>query len=283
MIAGGILLTSQDAITKWLTSDYHAGEIMAYRGIVMLLLVAGALSWPRQGGGNRWPELRARQPGAVAVRSVFAFATSTTVVLSFAFLPLAEALAVIFISPLLLTALSVPLLKEPVGWRRWSAVAVGFAGMLLIVRPGGDAFGWFVVFPLAAAALGAGRDGITRLIGTRETTLCLTFYMVLAAVIGGVISLAFGTHWPSWRDWGLFAAAGLLGVGAYYFTTRAFQIAQAAAMSPFKYLSLVWGAILGYLVWGDVPDTLKIAGAAVVVASGLYILHRETLAHRRET
>ena len=78
-------------------------------------------------------------------------------------------------------------------------------------------------------------------------------------------------------------AAGLLGVGAYYFTTRAFQIAQAAAMSPFKYLSLVWGAILGYLVWGDVPDTLKIAGAAVVVASGLYILHRETLAHRRET
>jgi len=277
MIVGGILLTAQDAITKWLTSDYHAGEIMAYRGIFMLALVMAVLSWPRRGGGNRWPDLRPHRPGAVALRSAFAVAASATVVISFAFLPLAEALAVIFISPLMLTALSVPLLKEPVGWRRWSAVLVGFAGMLLIVRPGGGNFGWFVLVPIAAAALGAGRDGITRLIGTGETTLCLTFYMVLASFAGGLASLGFGTHWPDLADWGLFAAAGSLGFGAYYFTTRAFQIARAAAMSPFKYLSLIWGASLGYLVWGDVPDTLKIAGAALVVASGLYTLHRETM------
>ena len=275
MIVGGILLTLQDAITKWLTTDYHAGEIMAYRALFMLVLVALALSWPRRGGGNRWSELRVSQPGAVALRSLFAVTTSASVILSFAFLPLAEALAVIFISPLMLTALSVPLLKEPVGWRRWSAVVLGFAGMLLIVRPGGGSFGWFIAIPLTAAALSAGRDGITRLIGTRETTLCLTFYMVLAAFAGGLASLPFGAHWPDLADWGLFAVAGLLAVGAYYFTTRAFQIAQAAAMSPFRYLSLVWGAILGYLIWGDAPDALKIAGATLVVASGLYVLQRE--------
>jgi drug/metabolite transporter (DMT)-like permease len=280
MIVGGILLTIQDAISKWLTSDYHAGEIMAYRGLFMLVPVVAVLFWPRPDGASRWSGLRPRQPGVVAVRSLIAAATSVFVVLSFAFMPLADALTLVFLSPLILTAMSVPLLGEAVGWRRWAAVLVGFAGVLLIIQPGGDGFGWYALIPIAGATLSATRDGLTRLIGVNDSTECLMFYTILASIAVGGASLGFGTHWPNLGDWGLFAAAGLLGGTSMFFTTRAFQVAQATVMSPFKYLSLVWAAVIGFMFWGDVPDGLKIAGAALVVASGIYILHRETRSRR---
>jgi drug/metabolite transporter (DMT)-like permease len=281
MIVGGILLTAQDAINKWLIGDYHVGEIMFYRCIFMLLPVLVVLAWPLPDGGSRWPSLRPRQPVAVAIRSVVSVLASWFVVLSFAYMPLADALTLIFLSPLILTAMSVPMLGEAVGWRRWAAVLVGFAGMLLIVKPGGDGFGWFALIPVLGATGSAVRDGLTRLIGIRDTTVCLMFYTTVATGIAGLVSLPFGVHWPSLVDWGLFAAAGVLASISMFFITRAFQVAEAAAMSPFKYLSLVWAALLGYWIWDDVTEAIKIAGAALVVASGLYILHRETVLHRR--
>lgn len=271
MIVGGLLLTSQDAISKWLTDDWHAGEIMAYRGLFMLLPIVIWIAWRRDGAA-----LKPNRPGAVGLRAGFTLVTSGFVVLSFAYLPLADALAIIFINPLLVTALAPLFLAERVGWRRWTAVGVAFAGVLLMTRPGETGLAWVVAIPLTAALFAALRDVVTRRIGTTDGTACVLFYSVLVVTIGGVATLPFGTHWPSAADWGLFAAAGLLGVASQAFTVRAFQIAAAATVAPFKYLSLVWAAGLGYLIWGDVPDSLKLAGAALVVGSGLYVLYRET-------
>lgn len=276
MIAGGLLLTTQDAISKWLTDGYHAGEIMVYRGIFMLLPVAIAIWWQRD-----LASLKPKQPVAVSLRAVFTLITSVFVVLSFTVLPLADALAIIFINPLLVTALSVPLLREAVGWRRWAAVAVGFAGMLLMTRPGEGGMALAILFPLTAALFASLRDITTRRIGTVDSTNCLMFYSTLLTLLGGAVTLPFGTHWPSLADWGLFAAAGIVGGLSHLLTIRAFQIAAAAMISPFKYLSLVWAAGFGYVIWGDVPDAMKVAGAALVVGSGLYILYRETSMARR--
>ena len=270
MTAGGFLLTTQDAIGKWLTSDYHAGEIMAYRGIFMLLPVMAAMWWQQDASF-----LRPRRPLAVGMRTLFTVLTSAFVVLSFMIMPLADALAVIFLSPLLVTALSVPLLGEAVGWRRWAAVLAGFAGVLMITSPEGIAFSWLILIPLTAALGGAMRDVITRRIGTTDSTLCVLFWAVFMTALAGFATLPFGTHWPSLFDWSLFAAAGVLGGASHFLTTRAFQIAPAAVMAPFKYLSLVWGAGFGYLLWGDVPTPMKLAGAGLMVASGLYVMQRE--------
>jgi drug/metabolite transporter (DMT)-like permease len=276
MIAGGLLLTTQDAISKWLTSDYHTGEIMVYRGIFMLLPVAVTIWLQRD-----LASLKPRRPVAVGLRAGFTVITSIFVVLSFTVLPLADALAIVFLNPLLVTALSVPILKEAVGWRRWVAVAVGFSGMLLMTRPGEGGVVLAVVFPLTAALFAALRDLTTRRIGTVDTTNCLMFYSTFLTMAAGAVTLPFGTHWPSLADWGLFAAGGIIGGLSHLLTIRAFQIAAAAMIAPFKYLSLVWAAGFGYLLWGDVPDTMKVAGASLVVGSGLYILYRETMLARR--
>jgi drug/metabolite transporter (DMT)-like permease len=276
MIAGGFLLTCQDAISKWLTADYHAGEIIAYRGIWTLIPVLVVVFWR-----GDLSVFRPRRPAAVAWRSLFTLITSVLVVLSFRFLPLSDALAIIFLNPLIVTALSVPMLGEPVGWRRWSAVGVGFLGVVLMTRPGYETVAWVVAVPLAAALFAALRDATTRKVGLAESTLCLLIYSTVLTVIGGFVTLPFGTHMPPLADWGLFVAAGLLAAGSHVLMIRAFQIANAATVAPFKYLNLVWAASLGYIFWGDVPDGWRFAGAGLVVASGLYVLHRETMLARR--
>lgn len=275
MVAGGFLLTAQDAISKWLSADWHAGEIMGYRGLFMLFPVVLAMLWQRDASF-----LRPKRPKSVALRAGTTMLTSCFVVLSVTVMPLADALAVIFLSPLLVTAMSALFLGEPVGWRRWGAVAAGFVGVLMITSPGGMALSWTILIPLTAAAAAATRDVLTRAIGTADTTLCVLFWSVFTIMLAGLVTLPFGTRWPEAGDWMLFAAAGFLGGASHFLTIRAFQIAAASAMAPFKYLSLVWGAAFGYLLWQDVPGPMKIAGAVLMVASGLYVMHRERLLAR---
>ena len=271
MIIGALLLTSQDAISKWLTTDYHAGEILFYRGffsfIPIAILVAHAGSWRILGTRNF---------KSTMLRAILGTATSIFVVLSFIHLPLATALAIIFLSPIMLTALSVPLLGERVGWRRWLAVFVGFAGVLLIVRPTGDGMVIYYIIPLITALLSTFRDIATRHMRGGDSSVSILFYSMLVAIVAGAISLPlFGTHWPSPSDWTLFATAGAMIGISHLLTIQALLFAPGGTVAPFKYLSLVYAAGIGYLVWGDMPDGWMIAGAALVVGAGLFILHRE--------
>ena len=276
MTFGALLLATNDAITKWLVVDFHPGEIMFYRGIWAFPALAVLVYYT---GGIK--TLRLNRPKAVWARSGVAFVVSVLVTISFINLPLAEAAALIFMSPIFLTAMSPWLLKEYVGLWRWAAVLLGFAGAMVMIQPGTENFNAWVFFPLAAASISACRDVMTRRMGTHDTATAVMFYTSVVALIGGAVTLPFGTHLPTLTQWGWFAIAGTFVCLAHLLIVKALQLAAGAVVSPLKYLSLVWSAAVGYMVWGDVPGTAKIIGALMVVASGLLILYRET--RRRPT
>ena len=273
MVAGTLLLTSQDGITKWLTADFHAGEILFYRGIWMFPVLAILIH--RNGGMKT---LRLKQPSGVILRGMAALTASVFVTVSLMRLPLAETMALVFIAPLLLTASSPFLLREEVGWQRWMAVLVGFAGVLLIIQPGPDGFNSWVIFALLAALGSASRDIITRRLGTHDSAATVMFYTSIIALIAGAVTLPFGTHWPDPGQWGLFILGGIMVTFAHLLIVMSLQMAAAAVVSPLKYLSLVWSALIGFMVWGDIPGPMKMTGAALVVLAGLFIFYRETKA-----
>ena len=271
MIVGSLLLTSQDAITKWMTSSYHAGEILFYRGIFTFIPIIFLVSW-----AGDIKLLRTRSFNSTFLRAVLGSATSVFVVLSFTYLPLATALAIIFLSPIMLTALSVPILGEKVGWRRWGAVFVGFCGVLLIIQPGQGGVWLYFLIPLFTALLATMRDIVTRQMKGGDTSLSILFYSMIVAVLTGGISLpVFGFSLPNWNDVILFFAAGMMVSVSHLLIIQALLFAPGTTVAPFKYLSLVYAAVIGYIVWGDVPNIGKIMGAALVVLAGLFILHRE--------
>lgn len=263
---GILLLAGQAAIAKVLRADYHAGEILFFRGLWALLPVA-FLVW--RAGGLK--VLRPRRPVPTGGRSLMNVAATAALITALGMLPLATVLAMAFSSPLLVAALSGPCLGERVAGRCWAAIGLGFVGVLLITNPFGEETGLWVVLPLAATLLLAGRDLITRYEGRDEEATTMAFWTVVASVVGGAASLAFGFQWPAIADWPLFAVSGVMVGFGRFLIIRAFRLAEAAVVSPLKYLALVWGALIGYLVWGDVPATLDFVGAAIVVASGIYL------------
>ncbi len=276
MIVGGLLLTTQDGISKWLTADFHPGEIMFYRGLFTFVPIIAIVAW--SGGLG---QLKSRNLKGTMIRAVLGAGTSIFVVVSFIYLPLADALAIIFLSPIMLTALSGPMLGEPVGWRRWLAVFIGFAGVMLMVRPSAEGIPYYYFFPLLTALLSALRDVATRRLRNDDSSVSILFYSMAAGILAGAISMPmFGAHWPSPSQWGLFAAAGILNSLSHLLTIQALLLAPGGTMAPFRYLSLVWAAVMGYAIWGDVPDSFKLAGAALVVGAGLFILYREMRVRR---
>lgn len=271
MIIGSLLLTTQDAITKWLTADFNTGEIMFYRSIFTFVPIIILVAWARD-----WRVLASSNLKGTLIRAGLGTATSAFVVLSFVFLPLTDALAIIFLGPIMLTALSVPMLGERVGWRRWFAVFVAFFGVLLIVQPGDGGFQFFFIIPLVTALLSALRDIATRRLRADDSSLSILFYSMLVALIASAASMPIlGGHWPDLGHWGLFAIAGTLNSLAHLLTIQALLWAPGGTVAPFKYLSLVWATAISYGVWGDIPAPWTIAGAALVVGAGLFILHRE--------
>ena len=197
------------------------------------------------------------------------------------YLPLADAIAIAFAGPLFVTALAPLMLDERVGWRRWSAVSIGFLGVVLIVRPGSSAFQWFAVFPLVAAMLGGMRDVITRKMAASESTVAVLFVTTTCVALAGVASsVVVPWHPVELGQLKYFVASGVLLGIAHYLLIEAFRLGEAALVSPFKYANVIWAVLFGYLMFGDVPDTYTLGGAIVVAISGLYILHRERVRGR---
>jgi len=272
MAVGTMVLTTHDAISKWLLQTMNTGEIIALRGVLslpMVLLLARL-------EGHRWRDLGSRVPWQTALRGIFALMTSVLVILSFKFMPLADALAIIFSSPLMVTAMSASLLNEPVGWRRWTATCAGFAGALLIVGPRFDTVGVWALVPLAAALTSAFRDIMTRRLGFRDTGPSILFWTMVISAAGGFMSIPFvGMSEPSPIGWGLLAALALLIAIAFRLNIAAFKLASGAIVAPLRYLSLVWAAVLGFAFWNDVPSLQATCGAAIIMGAGLYTLRRE--------
>jgi drug/metabolite transporter (DMT)-like permease len=276
MLIGGLVLTMSDTATKWLTGSYPVGQIMAIRALFTLIPIT-LFVW--QNGGLR--SLRIGNFKMQFLRAACAVASSFLFVWGLVHLPLADAIALAFSGPLFVTAMASPLLGEHVGWRRWSAVCLGFVGVLVMVRPTGEAMRWAALLPLCAASMGALRDVVTRLIRMSDSPVAILAFTMAAVALAGFATLPFGWKPVAWEDLLIMAAAGILVGSAQYLVIHAFHIAEASLIIPFKYLTLIWAALFGFMIWGHVPDQWIIAGAVLVVGSGLYIMHRETRAHRR--
>ncbi|MCB1549389.1 MAG: DMT family transporter [Hyphomicrobiaceae bacterium] len=278
MVVGTMVLTAQGAISKWLLGSLHAGEIMAWRSLMALPCVLLLL---RMEGGSL-ATLKSAAPLQSALRAALALLTALLVILSFSALPLADALSIIFVSPLLLTALSAIVLGESVDWQRWLATVIGFVGAIVIVGPSFQTVGYWALAPLGAALASAVRDLVTRKLGSIDPGISILFWTMVLATVAGFASLpVLGAREPTPFLWLLLAVAAVLLTFSNRLIIAAFKYASGAVMAPLKYLTLIWAAGLGYAIWGDLPDARKIVGAVIVAAAGLYVWRREIVAARR--
>ncbi len=269
MVAAAGLLTLNDAVSKHLTETYPIGQVITLRqAAAMLFMLPYA-----------WMTAGRRALHALNVRGQFfrgmLFVLGTVLVLgSLSRLPLSFVSVVLFSSPLFVALLSAPLLGERVHRHHWIAIAAGFVGVMLIVRPAGSGFDWIMLLPLAAAFTNALRDTYTRRLSRTESSLAVLFWSGVIVIVAGLCTLPLG-----WRAVDLAGArwlllAGLLNASAHFMVIEAFRLGPAATVAPFRYTGLLWAMILGYAVWRETPDAWMLTGAAVVVGAGVYMLKR---------
>lgn len=270
MLVGSLFLTFSDALTKLLTGTYPTGQILFMRSLVVLPLVL-AVGWWVVGAAALVPRAR----GLQAVRVVAAVSAEFIFVFGLAYLHLADAIAIAFAGPLIITALAGPLLGERVGWRRWAAVGVGFLGVLVIVRPTGAAFQWATLLALCATSLGAVRDIVTRRMRSTDSTFAMLWIVVAGMTLAAVPSLFVSWRTPDAAGLAIAAGAGLSYAISQLLIIEAFRTAEASLIAPFKYATLLWSVAFGMLFWGTVPTVWVLAGAALLMGSGIYVLRRE--------
>ncbi len=271
MLGSVLVFGTMDALVKWLSADYPTWQIMFFRSAVALVPIAGFIA---MAGG--WRILRTRRPVLHLVRSLIGVSAMGCAFYGIGKLPLADAMAIFHSAPIVMTALSVPLLGEKVGIRRWSAVVIGFLGVLLVVKPGSEVFSSAALIMVAAAVLVGFATNIIRILGRTEDPACITFYFTFTAtLVSGVLSLRWGWIRPPLGDLLLLMAVGVLGGCAQYLMTLSYKNAEVGLLSPLKYLMIVIGGVIGYLVWGEVPDNFSLLGIAIIIATGVYMMQRE--------
>lgn len=276
VLIGGAFVATQSAGLKWLTSAYPVGEIISMRALFAFIPIL-FIAW-HSGGRSSF---RIHNFHAQAARALCFAASGFVWVLGLRYLPLADAISISFTSPILITTLAPLVLGEFVGWRRWAAVLIGFCGVLVILQPTGDGFRLAILLPLSAVFGAVARDLITRRIASTESSIATLAFTT--GVIGaiGLVTVPFGWVMPTPVDWLIFAGVGVFYGAAHFFFIEALRLAEAVIVMPFRYGNIIWATLLGFFIWGHVPDISVIAGVTLVVASGLYITHREVIRRTR--
>lgn len=271
MLAAVALFSLMDAGLKGLSAEYPPFQVAALRGAASLPFV---LAWATMTTGLR-PLLRVRWPLHL-LRGVFGVAMMASFVHALRTLPLSTAYSIFFVAPLLITALSVPMLRERVGPRRWSAIAVGLLGVVVLLRPSGEGLGSFASLAVLLAATMYAVSAITvRVLARTDSTQAMVVWLMALLALG-----AGALAWPKWvplqaeHAW-LIAGIGLAGALGQVAITEAFRLGEASLIAPLEYTALVWGVLLDLALWGVLPDAVTWLGAAIIVASGLYLLRRE--------
>lgn len=265
------MFTMMDTIIKWQSQSWPIQQIILCNAAAAMLPL---IAW--SGWRGRWSLLRTRRPGLHVIRGLIGLTAAYGAFWGYSRLSLPDAYTINFTAPLMITALSVPILGERVGWRRWSAVVVGFGGVMIMLDPGAGmldagALGVFV------GALGYATSMlIVRRFGAGESNVSFAFYTFLTQSAVMLPIVLYDPVIPRLGDLAMMACSGLIAGVALLMLTTAFLKGAAAIVAPFQYSQLLWGTIAGWLVWGDLPSGRTLAGAAIVVASGLYILHRES-------
>jgi len=271
-ITGLFAMSVMDVCAKYLGAGYAVTQIMLARNAVSVLAIL-LFVFLSNGGFAR---LKPRHPGLLAIRTAAGVGAAWLFFTGLKFLPLADAFAIAFAAPLFITALSVPILGETVGFRRWAAVVLGFAGVLVVVQPGAAAFRIEALLPLGAAVCYALAVLVGRRMARAMTTSAIIFWPSLCIVVLTGLMMPIEGRIPDAGAFGLFVFLGVSGTAGLILVTQAYRHAPAAVIAPFDYSVLIWGVIFGWVIWNDVPGLNVWIGSAIVIGCGLYILHRET-------
>jgi drug/metabolite transporter (DMT)-like permease len=274
-ILAGVGFTFLDGTAKWLAQDYHVLQVVWARYVFHTAILAFFM--PRE----MWlrPFASAR-PGLQLARSILLMVATLFFFFSLQYLQLAEATSVGFSAPLILTALAYFILREKVGPRRWTAVIVGFIGVLIVIRPGTGALHWAAFATLACAISNAGYQLITRMLSGVDSPRTTLFYSGLVGAIGMSLIVPFVWTTPTAIDWVKFVFVGVMGAAGHFCLIKAYGLAQPSLLAPYSYVQIVWVIALGFVMFGDLPDFWTLVGTAIIIGSGIYVFYREAYLRR---
>jgi len=269
-LGGIVLLTASDAAIKWSTAMLPFGEALFVRMLFVLIPIAIIVWWRGAAVSLRIVSVR-----NLALRALFGTGSTFLVVASLSLLPIGQVLTLVFVTPVLVTALAPLLLKERVGWHRWFAVLCGFAGVVIMLQPDAGSFRYAALLPLAAALLASLRDIVTRRISSRESSLAILAFSILGLILASLATVPFGWREVSVGEIAIAGGSGLLFGLAHYLLIEGYRLAEASLVAPFRYTNLLWAPLMGYLFFGEIPGVALLVGAPLIAASGLYIVWRE--------
>ncbi|PKU24830.1 DMT family transporter [Telmatospirillum siberiense] len=264
------LFVCMDSVAKFLTTRIPVSQIVWARYVFHLTAMLPVILWH----GPLRLAVTSR-PGLQIARSLMLLAVTLLFNMGFRHLPLATVTAIGFATPLVVTALAVPLLKEKVGPRRWAAVLVGFAGVLVVVRPGSGSFDLAVLFPLAGAVCNGCYQLATRALSGRDRALTTIFWTGLGGCAAMTPVMPWVWHSPDALEWGLLVLYGSLGFVSHYMLILAFHHASASVLAPFSYTQLVLAILSGVIFFHNVPDVWTLVGTTLICCSGLYVWYRQ--------
>ena len=275
MAAGILLFAVNDALGKWLVATYSVGQVLLIRSLAALALLAPFI-WR-----DRASFAVAPRRGMQFVRAALATIEVACFYWAVAYLPLADVMAYYLAGPIFVTAIAGTLLGEPVGWRRWTAVTIGFVGVVVCLRPG-VAITWPALIALAGSLTFSLSMISTRTLRGTSDTVLVTVQTVAALVFGAALAPAAWVT-PSLSDAALLALLGMVAMVAHVCVNRSLKLAPASTVVPYQYTTIVWAVTFGYLVFGDVPDAWMLGGGAIIIGAGLFIFLRERTLARRES
>lgn len=270
MACASSLFPVSDVIAKYLVKDYHAIQVTWARYLFQLIILAVALGGPRV-----LERFATKQLKLQLLRGILTALATILFITALRTTPVVDAITLLFTSPLFVVALSAPFLGERVGFHRWGAVLIGFMGVVLVLRPGEGIVQWGALLALSSAACIGLFHIVTRILSRTDHPITTLLYMAVTGLL--ILSAVVPFFWttPSLEAWLLFALAGLVSGFAHYGVITAIRWAPLSAVAPFTYAQIMSATMMGYLVFGDIPGQWTVAGLVVIIASGLYILHRE--------
>lgn len=290
MLIGIAFITVNDTIIKFLSGDYPLHQMVFFRAFIGLFFTAILI---RMEGG--FAILRPARPGLHLIRALLVIIANMTFFCALAVLPLADTNALFFVAPLLITLLSIPILGEKVGIRRLGAILIGFAGVVVMIRPSGEGINVTMLLPLAAATAYALSQVLTRKLGVKAKASAMSAYIqVTFLLVSSIFWLVAGDGrfaegvenaslqfllrawvWPAPGDWWLFIFLGVVSGGVGYCLSQAYRLASAATVAPYEYMAMPASVAIGWFVFGDWPSTRIFLGIGLIVGAGLYVFLRE--------
>ncbi len=269
MLLGDFMFALNDVMGKWLVATYTVGQVLLIRSLAALVVMTPMIL---RTGVRRLVEVE--RPGIQVVRVICSTVEVTLFYWAVVYLPIADVMSFYLAGPIYVAAMSPFLLGERVGWRRWTAILVGFIGVLVVLAPSGETLSWPSIISIVGSLCYALMVVQSRqLRATPDTTL--VFWQTAGALVAGAVMAPFGWVTPTAIDMALLSGLGIVAMSAHILINRSLKLAPAAVVAPLQYTLLLWAIVFGYLIFGDVPKTNMLIGAGIIIAAGLFIFERQ--------